>query len=315
MKHPRFELPLSRRPAPSAGREVVRGRWTGVPGLWPPLAPLAASIGAAVSIGAVALLSLAGAGAQSREVRRPAVIAHRGVALEAPENTLPAISKAIELGCGMAEIDLRYSADREVVLMHDATVDRTTDGSGAVSQKTLADLRRLDAGARFRAGGFRGTAVPTLREAVELARGRIELYLDLKELDPRPAVRAVESLGARSMVVFRPYTYLALRQILMEAPEARVLIDLGDWVQAPGLVPTLRREFPTGALSSDWGNWTAPVVADARKLRVATFVNALGAADTAENLRRAIELGFDYIQTDHPRDLLALIRERDEKAR
>src|SRR5262245_2748131 len=60
---------------------------------------------------------------------RPGIIAHRGVALEAPENTLPAVQKAIELGCAMAEIDLRYTSDGEVILMHDGTLGRTTDGS------------------------------------------------------------------------------------------------------------------------------------------------------------------------------------------
>jgi glycerophosphoryl diester phosphodiesterase len=240
---------------------------------------------------------------------RPRVIAHRGVVLEAPENTLPAIAKAIELGCAMAEIDLRYAADGEVVLMHDATLDRTTDGTGRVAEKTLAELRVLDAGGAFGAA-FRGTRVPTLREAVELARGRIDLYLDLKEGDPLPVVRQVEQAGARSMVVYRPYTYLALKQILSETPRARVLVDVGDWAQAPRLIELLHREIPGGALSSDWGNWTPAVLADARRHRMATFVNVLGPSDTPENRARAVTLGFDYIQTDHPRDLLAILRER-----
>ena len=244
---------------------------------------------------------------------RPGVIAHRGVASEAPENTLPAIARAIELGCAMAEIDLRYTADGEVVLIHDATVDRTTDGTGRVADKTLPELRKLDAGARSGAG-LRGTRIPTLREAVEMARGRIELYLDLKETDPRPVVRVVEQLGARSMVFYRPYTYVALQQILAETPQARVLIDLGDWVQAGGLVEALRREVPTGALSSDWPNWTPRAVAEARRLRMTTFVNVLGPSDTPDNLGQAVTLGFHYIQTDHPRQLLEILRERGARA-
>lgn len=258
---------------------------------------------------ALALAPLLGhAPARAETPPRPRVIAHRGVASEAPENTLPAIAKAIELGCAMAEIDLRYTADGEVVLMHDDTVDRTTGGAGRVSDKTLAGLRSLDAGARS-GEGFRGTRVPTLQEAVELARGRIELYLDLKERDPRPVVRLVEQLGARSMVVYRPYTYLALRQILSETPQARVLIDLGDWVQVPRLLEAVRREFPTGALSSDWANWTPGAVAAARRHRAGTFVNVLGPSDTPENLSKAVALGFDYIQTDHPRELLEIVRQ------
>lgn len=122
-------------------------------------------------------------------------------------------------------------------------------------------------------------------------------------------MRLVELLGARSMVVYRPYTALALRQILAQTPEARVLIDLGDWVQVSRLAEALRREFPSAALSSDWANWTPGAAADARRLRAATFVNVLGASDTPENLSQAVALGFDYIQTDHPRELLEIIRQ------
>ena len=261
-------------------------------------------------VAALALAPLLAPAPGRAETRpRPGVIAHRGVASEAPENTLPAIAKAIDLGCAMAEIDVRYTADGEVVLMHDATVDRTTDGTGRVADKTLPELKSLDAGA-LSGASFRGTRIPTLREAVELARGRIELYLDLKEPDPRPVVRVIEQLGARSMVFYRPYTHLALQRILAEAPRARVLVDLGDWVQAPGLVEALRRAVPTGALSSDWPNWTPRAVAEARRLRMATFVNVLGPSDTPDNLGQAVTLGFDYVQTDHPRLLFAILRER-----
>ena len=238
---------------------------------------------------------------------RPGVIAHRGVVSEAPENTLPAISKAIELGCAIVEIDLRYTSDGEVVLVHDATLERTTDGTGSVSGKTVAELKRLDAGAR-RGPSFQGTRIPTLKEAIELARGRIQLYLDLKETDPLPVVRLVEKLGARSIVYYRPYSHTALRQILSESPESRVLIDLGDWVQSADLLATLRRAYPTAAISSDWRNWEPSAVAEARRLGLPTFVNVLGVYDTPENLRAAVALGFDYIQTDHPRQLLEILK-------
>ena len=240
---------------------------------------------------------------------RPGIVAHRGLVEDAPENTLPAIAKAIELGCAIAEIDVRYTADGELVLAHDATLERATDGTGSVASKTLAELKKLDAGAR-RGAAFRGTRMPTLQEAIELARGRIQLYLDLKEANPLPVVRLVGRLGARSFVYYRPYSHAALQRILAEAPESRVLIDVGDWVQAPGLLAFLRRAFPTAAVSSDWRNWEPKAVAEARRLGFATFVNVLGAHDTPENLRAAVALGFDYIQTDHPRQLLEILTPR-----
>ena len=252
------------------------------------------------------------AGARAGESAGSRAIAHRGVVQEAPENTWPAIAKAIELGCALAEIDLRYSKDGEIVLIHDATLERTTDGTGLVSEQTLAQLQRLDAGA-WKGAEFRGTRVPLFRDVVEQARGRIGLYLDLKEGDPLPVVRLVEQLKAREMVFYRPYSYRALRQILAEAPGSRVLVDLGDWAQAPGLAEMLRRDIPTAALSGDWAIWTPSALAQAKRRGVLAFANVLGASDTLENLREAERLGFDYIQTDNPRILAEILRDGDAK--
>ena len=88
-------------------------------------------------------------------------IAHRGTTIFAPENTLPALEKAIELGAEYVEIDVRYSSDNVPVLIHDPEVDRTTNGSGNVGELTLAELKQLDAGFWF-GDEFAGTRIPTL---------------------------------------------------------------------------------------------------------------------------------------------------------
>jgi len=237
------------------------------------------------------------------------IVAHRGAVFEAPENTMPAIEHAISTGSAFAEIDLRYTADGEVVLMHDETVDRTTNGSGRVSSMKLIDILKLDAGVK-KNREFATTRVPTLREVIEKARGRIQLYLDLKEADPMPVVRLVRQLNAGSMVYFRPYSHRAMRSILETDPSLRVLFDLEDWIQFPGLLPILRRTYPTAALSSGIQNWTPELLAEAHSLGLTTFVNVLGAEDTPENLRRALDLHFDYIQTDHQVQLQEIIRSK-----
>jgi hypothetical protein len=111
------------------------------------------------------------------------------------------------------------------------------------------------------------------------------------------------------MVFYRPYSYRALRQILGEAPGSRVLVDFGDWAQAPGLAEMLRRDIPTAALSGDWALWSKEAVAEAKRRGLLTFVNVLGTSDTPENLREAARIGFDYIQTDNPRALIGILRE------
>lgn len=91
--------------------------------------------------------------------------AHRGAMTSHPENTLPAFSEAIRLGAAMIELDVQLTRDGALVLMHDATVDRTTDGQGKVADLTLTDFQKLDAGIRHDPG-FAGTRVPTLVEAL-----------------------------------------------------------------------------------------------------------------------------------------------------
>src|SRR4051812_14588222 len=90
----------------------------------------------------------------------PIAVAHRGANRVAPENTLPAYEAAIALGCDYVEIDVRATRDGHLVLLHDRTVDRTTDGTGHAAEMDFATIRALDAGVKF-GDAFRGTRVPT----------------------------------------------------------------------------------------------------------------------------------------------------------
>lgn len=111
---------------------------------------------------------------------RPLVIAHRGCSDVAPENTLAAIRVATEHGVHIVECDVRITADRVPVLLHDEELARTTGAAGAVGEWRLADLKRLDAGSWF-SPAFAGEKIPTLREALKLAKGEIRLVMDIKQ--------------------------------------------------------------------------------------------------------------------------------------
>lgn len=105
--------------------------------------------------------------------------AHRGAMATHPENTIPAFQEAIRLGAHMIEFDVQLSRDGELVLMHDATVDRTTDGQGKVSELTFKELRALDAGTRKDAR-FTGARIPTFEEALEMMPRNVWLNCHLK---------------------------------------------------------------------------------------------------------------------------------------
>lgn len=111
---------------------------------------------------------------------KPVVIAHRGNSGAAPANTMEAIRQAVELGVDMIELDVRGSKDGVPVLLHNDSVDETTDGKGPVSSLDLVQLKKLDAGS-WKDKRYAGERIPTLTEALEFASGKVNLSLDLKD--------------------------------------------------------------------------------------------------------------------------------------
>lgn len=128
----------------------------------------------------------------------PWIIAHRGVPEEAPENTLKSFALAISQGADLLEIDLQLSADKQLVVIHDVTVDRSTDGRGRVDRLTLKELRALDAGS-WMGEAHRGEKIPRLKEVFELSASRAGVVIDLKHSSDRYTgmerllVRAIET--------------------------------------------------------------------------------------------------------------------------
>jgi glycerophosphoryl diester phosphodiesterase len=111
-------------------------------------------------------------------------IAHRGASGHAPENTMAAFGRAVELGARFIETDLQVTRDAQVIALHDFTLDRTTSGKGQAHLSTLEEIRALDAGSWFGdhgSNGFRGERVPTLREILDFAKQNdVILYLEIK---------------------------------------------------------------------------------------------------------------------------------------
>ncbi len=173
----------------------------------------------------------------------PRLVGHRGACAVAPENTLASFAQAVADGADIVEMDVRLTADEQVVVMHDATVDRTTDGRGRVSAMTLAELTRLDAGSWFDAR-FAGERVPALADVLAWARGRVGLLLELKyedyTFDPRlaPAVlRLIRAHGVADQVAFITRTVRGLQQIAAMQPGFR----LGPLTTFPWWLPSLAR--------------------------------------------------------------------------
>jgi len=159
---------------------------------------------------------------------RPLLIGHRGYPAKFPENTLAAFEGAMQAGCDMIELDVTLSRDRKVVVIHDDTLDRTTNGKGPVLGQTFEELKRLDAGSWF-APRFSAERIPELSEVMELTAGRCMLNIEIKQsafeagypIDAieHQVVTLVRAGGAMDRVIISSFDKRILERIAaMDAP-------------------------------------------------------------------------------------------------
>lgn len=257
----------------------------------------------ALALGAIAAQADYAAG-QERSGGNVAFVAHRGGIVDGyPENTLAAFREAIRHGAEVIEIDLRGTKDGEIVIMHDETVDRTTNGRGAVTSLTLAELKGLDAG--------RGERIPTYEEVLQLVSGTgVGLLLDIKQspvLDKSQVVRLAERHNAVRDVIVGPRNLEDLRAFRSLNPELRTL----GFIEGVGdIEPFVQAGVDIVRLWPEWIRANPGLVTKVHKLGKPVWTTA-GDAPRAQ-LEELIGLGVNGILSDLPavmNELLASLRQ------
>lgn len=169
----------------------------------------------------------------------PLVIAHRGASAYQPENTLAAFALAIQQGAQMIELDLHFSCDNHVVVIHDETLDHTTNLTGRVDQLTLAEIKLADAG--------RGERVPTLEETLDLTSGKARLYLEIKDAGAAAeTLRIVRARRCQDEVMLASFDIELMRRLGEEVRDIELGVILGNETLNP--VVRWREAFPWIAL-------------------------------------------------------------------
>ena len=234
-------------------------------------------------------------------LRRPILVGHRGAAGLAPENTLASFSRALELGVDAVELDVRRTADGHLVVIHDATVDRTTEGVGVVADMSLEDIRRLDAGSWYGIE-YAGQRVPVPREALDLICPSALCCVELKEPGLAARVTAeIREAGAAERVLLLSFDASygsALKSVapnlpfvLLGAPSAEeVASDPAAWVERAAASKAV-------ALSLQYRGISPVLVQEARKARVEVWAWTVNEAD---DMRRLAANGVDGIASDRP---------------
>ena len=248
---------------------------------------------------------------------RPAVFAHRGSSVYAPENTLAAFRLAVEQGADAIEFDAKLSADGQVVIIHDQTLQRTAGAPGKVGETSLAEMKKLDAGSSF-SPDFSGEPIPTLSEVFDAVGSSIFMNVELtnyaspRDALPEKVCELIKRYGVEENVLFSSFNPLALNRAHRILPQ----VPLG-LLALPGPSGLLARSFlgrwwvPYQALHPEAKNTTRSLVENVHRRGRRVHVWTV---NDAETMQRLFDWDVDGIFTDDP--ILAMqVRDRQTAER
>ncbi len=227
------------------------------------------------------------------------IMGHRGAPAAEPENTLRSFRRALDMGVAAVELDVQLTQDGRLAVIHDESVDRTTNGRGRVKDFSLVELKKLDAG--------QGEAIPELGEVVDLVRGRAHLVVELKQADAAPALlrffQERELFGDAHVISF---WHPVLKAMTLKEPRLLTGVLLVGCPADPG---GLARATLAHALVLHYGYVTSELVAEAHQHGLLVYVWNI---DDTETLKPYLTMNLDGIGSNRPDVLIKYIKEMEE---
>lgn len=221
------------------------------------------------------------------------IVAHRGASGYAPENTLAAIKVAIEMKADMAEFDVYRSKDGVIVVMHDDTVNRTTNGKGKIEEMTLKELKTLDAGSKYDKK-FAGEKIPTLEEVIKETQGKILLNIEIKGSGcEKGIVELVKKYGMQDKVQVSSFHHEYLQTIKKLNPD----IHTGALVNFAPDLKIIVSEIGADALNIMWLGFNETLLKQTKEIGLQMFVWTV---NDETGMRKMINAGVDGIITNYP---------------
>lgn len=230
------------------------------------------------------------------------VISHRGNHVEAPENTLASTREAIACGADYVEVDLRTTKDGHLVVLHDAKVDRTTNGTGMVANMTLEEVEDLQVFNRNK----KTHRVPQFKELLAICKGKINIYLDFKEADVAESWRQIKAAGMEKHVVVYLNKEAQYHQWKEVAPEVPLMTSLPKEVTTSEQLADFLRKLQIQVLD----NVASPeLVKAANSHGVAVWLDVQSPTEGPTSWKEALHKGVQGLQTDKPADMVSFIRD------
>jgi glycerophosphoryl diester phosphodiesterase len=236
-------------------------------------------------------------------------ISHRGEHLQRPENTVPAFQEAIRVGADFIEVDVRTTSDGKLVLSHDATLDRCTNGTGQVAAMTFEQIESLDAGIK-KGPEYAGTKIPSFDEILDLARGKIGIYVDIKSATAQDLISHIDAHGMSDHVVMYCAPELC-KKIQKLNPRFKVMPESASVEHSRMLVDLLHPKV----IAFGQGDFKPEIIAVAKQAKADIYVDVMGKTDAPEGWQAAIDAGANGLQTDRPAALVEWLRAKGYKTR
>ena len=237
------------------------------------------------------------------------VICHRGSHVYFPENTLEADAQAIKDGADYIEIDLRTTKDNEFVSMHDATVNRTSNGTGLVRDMTLAQLQQLELNVKSKPveGTYR---IPTFKQILELCKNKIYIYLDFKDADPKLAYQFIKQYGMEKQFLVYVSNAAQFKGWREAAPQMPPMVSMPDSVKDVKTMSGFIDQMHPDILDGNYKQYTKEMVAFAESKGVTAWPDAESPFETTKTWDDVLARGLKGIQTDHPAALIGYLKEK-----
>ena len=232
-------------------------------------------------------------------------VGHRGSSADRPENTLASFARAIEVGATAVEMDVRTTKDQQLILSHDAELNRTTNGTGLIADKTLAELKTLDAGSWFDPK-YKSERIATLGEALKLCRGKIDVLLDLKEQGEEYAKAVAAEVRAQGEP---KRTIIGVRSV----EQARLFRKLLPEARQIGLIPAPKDidAFVAAGVETIrlWPKWLTDDTLVAKVRKAGVKLHFSGASGSPEEVLPLLKHQPDSISSDNPAVLIKTLAE------
>jgi len=235
------------------------------------------------------------------------VIAHRGDHTLAPENSLLSIQNAIKDGADYVELDIRTTQDSQLVLMHDATVDRMTNGHGKIAEMKFDSIRNLKLYNK-NVPISDTLVVPTFEEALAICKNKINIYLDFKNADVKKVYEAIQAAHMQDqMVVYinTPMQYVEWRK---QVPSMPLILSLSAKVKDSTEMFKYLSSVNIDILDGNWNEYTQETVRASLSKGVPVWADMQAAIEDEAYWNKGIELGLSGIQTDHPKELIQYLK-------